>query len=51
MISIGQDVYKMLHPSIKSKFNEVKFSSDEWRYTDRQTGQLYKVYSMSDVRS
>ena len=51
MISIGQDVYKMLHPSIKSKFNEVKFSSDEWRYTDRHTGQLYKVYSMSDVRS
>jgi adenylate cyclase len=51
MTSIGQDVYKMLHPSIKSKFNEVKFSSDEWRYTDRHTGQLYKVYSMSDVRS
>jgi class 3 adenylate cyclase len=51
MISIGQDVYKMLHPSIKSKFNEVKFSSDEWRYTDRHTGQLYKMYSMSDVRS
>jgi class 3 adenylate cyclase len=48
-ISIGQYVYEMLHPSIKSKFNEVTFSADEWRYTDRQTGQLYRVYSMSDT--
>ncbi len=45
-ISIGQYVYEMLHPSIKSKFSEVKFSAEEWRYTDRQTGQLYRVYSM-----
>jgi adenylate cyclase len=48
-ISVGQYVYKMLHPSIKPKFSEVKFSADEWRYTDRLTGQLYKVYSMSDA--
>jgi adenylate cyclase len=48
-ISIGQYVYEMLHPSIKSKFIEVKFSSDEWRYTDRHTGQLYRVYSMNDT--
>ena len=49
-ISIGQYVYEMLHPSIKSKFSEVKFSADEWRYTDRHTGQLYRVYSMSDAQ-
>jgi adenylate cyclase len=48
-ISVGQYVYKMLHPSTKPKFSEVKFSADEWRYTDRLTGQLYKVYSMSDA--
>ncbi len=48
-ISIGQYVYEMLHPSIKSKFSEVTFSADEWRYTDRHTGQLYRVYSMSDA--
>ncbi len=47
-ISIGQDVHKMLHPSIGSKFKEVKFSLDEWKYTDRQTGQLYRVYTMQD---
>ncbi len=49
-ISIGQYVYEMLHPSIKSKFSELKFSGDEWRYTDRHTGQLYRVYSMSDAQ-
>lgn len=47
-ISIGEDVYKMLHPSIRTKFKEVKYSVDEWKYTDRQTGQLYKVYTMLD---
>jgi class 3 adenylate cyclase len=47
-VSIGQYVFEMLHPSIKARFNETKFSSDEWRYTDRHTGQIYKVYSMSD---
>ncbi len=47
-VSIGQYVYEMLHPSIKASFNEAKFNSDEWRYTDRHTGQTYKVYSMSN---
>jgi adenylate cyclase len=47
-VSIGQYVYEMLHPSIKARFSEVQFSSNEWRYTDRHTGQIYKVYSMSD---
>ena len=47
-VSIGQYVYEMLHPSIKGSFNEVKFSADEWRYTDRHTGQIYRVYSMND---
>jgi adenylate cyclase len=47
-ISIGQYVYEMLHPSMKSKFSEVKFSAEEWRYTDRHSGQLYRVYSMGD---
>jgi adenylate cyclase len=49
-ISVGEDVHKMLHPSIMSKFREVKFSLDEWKYTDRQTGQLYKVYMLQDTK-
>jgi adenylate cyclase len=48
-VSIGEYVYNMLHPSIKLKLKEIKFGSGEWKYTDRQTGQAYKVYAMSDV--
>lgn len=46
-ISIGEDVYKMLHPSIRTKFKEMKLNPDEWKYTDRQTGKLYKVYTLA----
>jgi class 3 adenylate cyclase len=46
-ISIGEDVYKMLHPSIRAKFKEMKLNPDEWKYTDRQTGKLYKVYTLA----
>jgi len=45
-ISIGEDVYKMLHPSIMAKFKEMKLNANEWKYTDRQTGKLYKVYTI-----
>ena len=47
-ISIGEDVYKMLHPGLHSKFLEVKFSENDWKYTERHTGQLYRVYTMQD---
>jgi adenylate cyclase len=47
-ISIGEDVYKMLHPSIQAKFKEMKLTADGWKYTNRQTGQLYRVYMQSD---
>jgi class 3 adenylate cyclase len=50
-ISVGEDVHRMLHPSIRSKFREIKFSLDEWKYTDRQTGQLYGVYTMYDSKA
>jgi class 3 adenylate cyclase len=48
-ISVGEDVYKMLHPGIRAKFKEVNFSVDEWKYTERHTGQIYKVYTMQDT--
>src|ERR687893_851326 len=41
-ITVGNDVYDILHPEIKSKFIEVKYNIGNWKYTDRQTGQLYK---------
>jgi class 3 adenylate cyclase len=48
-ISIGEDVFKMLHPGIRSKFKEAKFGAEEWKYTERHTGQIYKVYTMQDT--
>jgi adenylate cyclase len=47
-ISIGEDVHRMLHPGIQAKFKEVNFSVDEWKYTERHTGQIYKVFTMQD---
>lgn len=46
-ISIGEDVHKMLHPSIRAKYKEMPLKADEWKYTNRQTGKLYKVYMQS----
>jgi adenylate cyclase len=47
-VSIGEDVYKMLHPGIRTKFKEIQLNMDEWKYTERHTGQIYKVYTMQD---
>ncbi len=45
-ILIGQDVYDMLHPSVKSKFKEMKFGPEEWKYRDRVTDKIYRVYAL-----
>lgn len=45
-ISVGEDVYSLLHPSEKQKFAEMKLSAEEWKYRNRQTDQLYKVYTL-----
>jgi hypothetical protein len=29
----------------------VKFGVEEWKYTNRHTGQLYKVYTMEDGKA
>src|SRR5919109_5571097 len=47
-ITIGKNVYDVLHPEIKGKFIEVKQGFDNWKYTDRQTGKLYKLYTLRD---
>jgi adenylate cyclase len=47
-ITIGNDVYDILHPEIKSKFTEIKHNVGNWKYTDRRTGRLYKLYTLRD---
>jgi adenylate cyclase len=47
-ITIGEDVYNMLHPQIKMQFKEVKYNTEDWKYTNRYTGQIYKLYTIRD---
>src|SRR5918911_570125 len=47
-ITIGKDVYDVLHPEIKSKFTEIKHSIEDWKYKDRRTGKLYKLYTLQN---
>lgn len=44
-ISVGNAVYKLLHPTIQSKF-ELLSIDQGWKYVDRETGELYKVFTM-----
>jgi class 3 adenylate cyclase len=47
-ISVGEDVYSLLHPSEKQKFTEMRLGTEEWKYRNRQTDQLYKVYTLNE---
>lgn len=45
-ISVGEDVFKLLHPKIRSRFKELLITGNEWKYVNRRTGNLYRVYSL-----
>lgn len=45
-ITVGKDVYDVLHPEIRDKLVEVEQDTRSWKYTDRQTGKLYKLYTL-----
>ena len=47
-ITIGKDVYDILHPEIRGKFTEIKHSIEDWKYTDRRTGKLYGLYTLQN---
>jgi adenylate cyclase len=47
-ITIDEDVYDILHPEIKSKFMEIKYDSEKWKYIDKHTGRIYKLYTLQD---
>jgi class 3 adenylate cyclase len=50
-ITIDEDVYDILHPEIKSKFTEIKYDIDKWKYIDKHTGRLYKLYTLPDYEN
>ncbi|MDQ6865121.1 MAG: adenylate/guanylate cyclase domain-containing protein [Thermoproteota archaeon] len=46
-VSVGEHVYKLLHPGIQAEFHELAYNTDEWKYTNLDTGELYKVYTLN----
>jgi hypothetical protein len=47
-ISVGNNVYKLLHPMLQSKFQkmQIKKGTNEWKYIDLENNLLpYKVYT------
>jgi len=46
-ITIGEDVFCKLHPELRERFIEVKYKVEDWKYVSKQTGHLYKIYSMN----
>jgi adenylate cyclase len=45
-VSVGEDIFKLLHPKIQSRFRELITSRSGWKYIDRRSGNPYKVYSL-----
>jgi len=46
-ISVGENVYKLLHPRIQAEFHALVYRTDEWKYTNPDTDKLYKVYTLN----
>ncbi len=46
-VSIGENVYKLLDPGIQTEFHELVYGLGEWDYINRETGKLYKVYTLN----
>jgi adenylate cyclase len=45
-MSVGHNIYKLLHPKVQSQFKELSNLLDDWKYLDSETGQVYKVYTL-----
>ena len=45
-ITVGNNVYKLLHPIQLSEFQEMHIKETEWNYIDLETNLRYKVYTM-----
>lgn len=45
-ISVGNNVFKLLHPSIQTKFHQMPLKENEWKYVDHETNLFYKVFTI-----
>lgn len=44
-VSIGENVFKLLHPSLQSEYHALVTSEAEWKYVNLETGKPYNVYT------
>jgi adenylate cyclase len=44
-ITIGEDMYSNLNPKLKVEFKGIKTAIENWKYINKKTGQIYKIYS------
>lgn len=45
-ISVGEDVFKLLHPKIQSRFKQLITNKNDWKYVDRRSRKPYRIYSL-----
>ncbi len=43
--SVGNNVFKLLHPSIQTELHRIHLEENQWRYIDHEDNSLYKVYT------
>ncbi|MGI9011422.1 MAG: adenylate/guanylate cyclase domain-containing protein [Nitrososphaeraceae archaeon] len=45
-ITVGNNIYKLLHPTLQPEFQKMQMKEGtEWKYIDLETNLLYKVYT------
>jgi len=44
-ITVGENVFKLLHPNTQAEFKESLSLHNQWKYLDSDTDEIYKVYT------
>ena len=44
-ITVGNNVFKLLHPTLQSEFQKMQIKESEWKYIDLENNSPYKVYT------
>jgi class 3 adenylate cyclase len=45
-ISVGNNVFKLLHPSLQTQFHPMPLDENQWKYIDHENNSLYKVHTI-----
>jgi len=44
-ISVGNNIFEFLHPSIKTEFHKIPLDEKDWKYVDNKNNLIYRVYA------